>query len=62
MDPMIDYGFTSDYVRMAVIVHLTALDYLGIDWDSEYGKRIQELQALALDAEPDMVIINDTAS
>lgn len=62
MDPMIDYGRTSDYVLMAINVHLAAIDYLGVDWDSDLGKRLREVMDLAAQVEPDMVVLNDFAS
>ena len=42
---MIDCGKTSAYVLFALDVYLSGMEYLGVDWNSELGKKIHAFQS-----------------
>ena len=56
---MIDYGKTSPYVLMCLDVYLNGMEYLGIDWDSELGKLLHQIQLSVSSSLPDILVLNE---
>lgn len=56
---MIDYGKTPPYALMCLDVYLTGMVYLAVDWDSDLGKLINQLQNSVSLSLPDILVLNE---